>query len=655
MAVNRQETEDYTPESTKNETVHRKAITWRSIIFGLLGIFAGVWWGVYGDVVSQTDLTSTSLMIPPVIILAAFVAVNALVRKVLPGSELARGELITIYAMTTVGVVLSGMGMLQFLITTLGAVPYYGPQFGWEGYLDNIPAHTIMPKLSAIQGFYEGGEPVPYSAWIRPMVFWSLFLFSMLFTMTCINSILRKQWVERERLTYPIVALPLEMTDPSAGFFKNKMMWLGFLVAAGLETMNSLNYLYPTLPFLQIRAAEIIPPAQTVPWSAFGGITTTFYPLAIGLGYLLATEISFSCWFFYFFAKFQNLFVAAIGWKGGVGSISSPPYLGQQGTGGFIGIVIVVVYLARNHLKDVFRKAVKGAKDVDDSNEPLGYRTSVFGALIGFFAMIGFCIYVGISPLIAFLYIGIFILFSITIARLRAEAGPAWIEGPGMNAFDSVTNVVGSGNMTRNTLIAMGFFNWFATELRCNPMPQGAEAFKMGQVANVRQRWLGIIVLVAIVVGIAVGFMACLHVWYTYGAGTAKVEPWRTGMGADGFHKATRHLNNPTVSDIPTLLAVVFGAGVTFLLSYLRTQLIWFPFHPVGYVLANTSTLHWLWTPLFIAWLCKVVITKYGGIKAYRFMMPFFLGLIFGDYMTSGLWALAGSILGIQMYRCFPC
>jgi len=100
---------------------------------------------------------------------------------------------------------------------------------------------------------------------------------------------------------------------------------------------------------------------------------------------------------------------------------------------------------------------------------------------------------------------------------------------------------------------------------------------------------------------------------------------------------------------------MLFGVVVVFFLSAMRTRFIWFPFHPAGYVLANTGTMYWLWCPFLIAWLCKVIITRYAGIKGYRAALPFFLGLVLGDYISSGMWALAGSILGIRMYRCFPC
>jgi hypothetical protein len=90
-------------------------------------------------------------------------------------------------------------------------------------------------------------------------------------------------------------------------------------------------------------------------------------------------------------------------------------------------------------------------------------------------------------------------------------------------------------------------------------------------------------------------------------------------------------------------------------LSLMRVRFVWFPFHPAGYVLANTSTMYWLWCPFLIAWLCKLLITRYIGIRGYRTALPFFLGLVLGDYVAASMWSLAGSLLGIRMYRCFPC
>lgn len=70
--------------------------------------------------------------------------------------------------------------------------------------------------------------------------------------MLCISVILRKQWTENERLTYPIVQLPLQITSENAfqpgGLFRNKIFWMGFVVAGLIDTINSLNYYYPSIP-----------------------------------------------------------------------------------------------------------------------------------------------------------------------------------------------------------------------------------------------------------------------------------------------------------------------------------------------------------------------------------------------------------------------
>jgi len=647
---------DATDEAAERAGRGDRGITARAVVIGFVAIIPAVFWGVYGDVVSQTDLTSTSLMMPPILILAALLVINALIRRFRPAWVLTQTELITIYAMLTVSVVLSGMGMIQFLCTTLGAVPHYStPENLWAtNYLGYVP-RTIMPHLSAIDGFYRGNSPIPWSAWRTPILLWSAFLFSMLFCMMCINTIVRKQWMDRERLSFPIVQLPLEMTDPKSRFFTNRLMWLGFAVAAGLESMNSLAFLYPNIPYVQLKAYNWNAGISNPPWNAMGDFPSTFYPLAIGLGFVLSTDVSFSCWFFYVMTKLENVLVAAAGWKGVGATLSSPPYLGQQGVGGFIGIAVVAIYLSRGHLKDVFSKAFRRDSTVDDSDEPMGYDWAVGGLLIAFAAAVTFCFYVGVSPLVAIAYLGIYLVFCTTISRLRAEAGPPWAMGPDMDAMECVLQPLGTGAFSRQNLVALAYFNWFSIEMRCCPMPVQIEAMKMAQHSRARQRTMSLVLLLAIVIGIAVGFWACLAVWYEFGAGTAKVEPWRTGMGKAPFDRVTNYMKNPARPDIAGVTAIVAGGAFTCFLSFMRTKFIWFPFHPAGYVLANTGTMYWLWCPFLVAWLCKVIITRYAGIKGYRTALPFFLGLVLGDYMISSLWALAGSMLGIRMYRCFPC
>ena len=51
----------------------------------------------------------------------------------------------------------------------------------------------------------------------------------------------------------------------------------------------------------------------------------------------------------------------------------------------------------------------------------------------------------------------------------------------------------------------------------------------------------------------------------------------------------------------------------------------------------------------------KFSIIKYGGLKAYRSARPFFLGLVLGEMVCAGLWAIVGMTTGISTgYRIMP-
>ncbi len=56
------------------------------------------------------------------------------------------------------------------------------------------------------------------------------------------------------------------------------------------------------------------------------------------------------------------------------------------------------------------------------------------------------------------------------------------------------------------------------------------------------------------------------------------------------------------------------------------------------------------WSSVLLGWLIKVIIVKFFGMKANRRAVPFFLGLILGDYVVSSSWTLVGTIFGIPTY-----
>ena len=48
-----------------------------------------------------------------------------------------------------------------------------------------------------------------------------------------------------------------------------------------------------------------------------------------------------------------------------------------------------------------------------------------------------------------------------------------------------------------------------------------------------------------------------------------------------------------------------------------------------------------------------MLIVRFGGMKGYNAAIPFFLGLVVGDYVVGSLWSLFGPLNGLQTYKIY--
>ena len=84
-----------------------------------------------------------------------------------------------------------------------------------------------------------------------------------------------------------------------------------------------------------------------------------------------------------------------------------------------------------------------------------------------------------------------------------------------------------------------------------------------------------------------------------------------------------------------------------------RHHLLWWPLHPIGYPVGAVWLMDHLWMSVFLAWLIKLVVMKYGGPTLFRRTRPLFLGLILGQFVIAGVWLVVDYFTGMTDNRVF--
>src|SRR5579872_6376141 len=323
-----------------------RGVTLRAIVLGSLLVVPNCIWVLKTEGIWHSNhATAMSLFWNTVFFLFLLVVFNVFVlKRFAPRWAFRQGELITIYIFMTIASALAGHDSLQLGIPAVGGFPIWfqaqQPTLGWDKFNNYYPDHLMVKDMNILRPYYEGlGVGVLYTpahlrAWAGPVLWWCAFIVALGTVMICLNVFIRKQWMENEKLSYPIVQLPMAMTDNGGTltFFRQKPFWVGFLLAAGLDLYNGLATLYPSIPMIHVRhdygPHDLGQFLTTYPWNAAGDLPLPLYPFIIALGYFLPLDLSFSLWFFYLLKKGLLVFTAAVGIEQ-VGAHSFP-YLTEQ-------------------------------------------------------------------------------------------------------------------------------------------------------------------------------------------------------------------------------------------------------------------------------------------------------------------------------------
>ena len=617
---------------------------------GLVLVPVNYLWIIHMEVLRYSFPTYIVPFYNAVFSLFILITLNMASRKFLRKTFLSQGELLTIYVMLSACSALASINMMQILISVTGHAFWFAtPENEWKELIwEYLPKWLTISDKKVLTQYYNGESTLfqieHLKGWLLPIASWLVFTCILIFVMLCINVLLKKQWTETERLTYPIARLPIEMTK-EASFFKNKLMWIGFAVAGGLNLLSGLHFLYPAIPGLNMKMHHIGYLFSSKPWNAVGGVSISFYPFAIGLGFLMPLSLSSSCWVFYILYKVELVVSSVMG-------LNRPaPYPNQQTFGAYIGICLFALWAGRKHFKEVFSTAFarQERKSLDEGN--VSYKTAILGMILGTIFLIMFAVRAGMTLWVAVAFFVLYFVLAISVTRMRAELGFPVHDMHNMAPDHQLITVIGSRRLGYSNLTVFSLFRWFNRTYASHPMPHQLEGFQMTEKAGVTGKKIFFAIMLATAFGVLAFFFLLLQTYYTRGADSGRTGYWTLGFGIETFNRLQWRMSYPTQAD--HISTMFMGVGLTFsmILMVMRTRFFWWTLHPLGYAVANSWGMAHIWFPLLISSTAKWTILKYGGIKTYQRAVMIFLGLILGEFVVGSLWNIIGILLNIPTYQ----
>ncbi len=575
--------------------------------------------------------------------LVVVLSLNALAKRFKKQAFLSGREMLVLYVMLVISALLSSFGLGEQLLPNLVGVNYFAsPENNWRQLYRHIP-HWLVPfdpqgkeKQRVTVDFYEGlhyGEPIPWGRWLVPLIFWSIFALLLFLAMFCIARLIKKQWIEVERLTFPLLQLPLEICreETAPSFFHNPLMWLGFVIPLVYHSVNGLHRFFPYVPELPV-IVNLNQYFHTRPWTDLFVIYLVVAFSVIAIGFLLPSDISFSFWFFFLFFRGQELIASLIG-----ANLDNMPvyparfFVGFQSTGACVMIFFYMLYLMRNQLREAWRIS-KGA---------------VVGLIVSLLLIIIWMWMAGMSLWVSAIVIFSFLFFIVLVlSRCVSEVGLLMIQGL-FRPIDIISLGIPRAYLGAQNLAVMSLLDGaFMRDVRGILLPTFMDGFKISDVTKVETKNLYIAFGTAILVSMLT--LLPLQLWIIYRHGGITLNNWFLMSNPQlYFQQSSSLLNSPPSYDIRAPIFFLIGAGVTFFLYLMRTRYWWWPFHPLGYAMGPSWPVIVYWFPLLIGWFIKTFVNRYGGMRLFLRARIFFLGMILGEFATALLWALICSLFGV--------
>lgn len=641
----------------------KKEHTGIAIITGLL---AGViiWYAtpynnfvMMGPFISDSYLPLAGLFLVLLIVLG----IGPLMRLIIPDFAFSYRDKALIVSIILISSVVPGQGLLRALPYTLASLPTHvreNPSFAGifaEMDLNSwlFPDRTSFgAETPVVDGFVNRlteGESIPWIAWVRPVLIWGLFLVFCYMMMISLAMLLFPQWRRNERLSFPLLTVYGSIIEEPEGghhlpaLFLKKSFWIAAIGVFVIHLLAGWKQhdpsAIPAIP-VQWHLGNLFSDGllSNLPYRIH---SNRVYFIFLGIAFFMPSRIGFSIWFF----------VLAYAGYAVITTVYFPPYntmtITDHRLGGTIALTLVLLWLGRAHWIRVF----KGLFRPPQSEEERRDRGAARMFITGCFGIFLWLVWMGVQPGWALAFIVLGFMLSLTITRLVAETGMPFIRID-LSHHMNFLRLFPNSWLTSTTL----FFSYYiiiifaiGTRVSCTTMATHSLGLHENEPPR-KQLSLCKILLVVIMIGVVVGWAASLTANYHHGV-TLNGQERPVCYYAYGFtNKIVRTVQdfdegryNPLVHSQG--FHIGFGFVAVLLLMIATLVMPNWPLHPIGLLMVNTYYSNQAWASVFLGWMVKVLMLKYGGARIYRAAKPFFLGLIIGEVFSGILWSVIPVVL----------
>lgn len=645
-------------------------MTPRALIIGLLAVLLIGLATPYSDLVMRgTWIGLTAFPISAFFVLFVLVTLaNVVPRKL--GVGLSTAELLVVYCMMLVGAGIPSFGLTGLLIPYMAGPLYFAsPENKWEQTLwPHLPRWLHPPPGEVTTGLYEGlspGSALPWNAWVGPLAVWTLLALSVYLVFFCLCALLRKRWVDDEKLVFPLIQLPVEMARYAGGrdilpsFLRNRVMWAFFAVPFLIHALNGVHFYFPLVPGINVHRIALDSYLADRPWNALSPLWLRFLFSIIGLAYILPSELSFSLWTFYFFFLLQQVIGEAAGVP--MPAVQAYPvrrFVAHQMIGGIVLYFVLGLTAARPRLAEIWRAATGRAPGAweprrNDDAEPLSYSLALWGAAAGLAAI---CLWGAVAGAGFSSTLVLFVLYfavHIVAVRLVCEGGMLYVQHP-FRPLNMILAATGTYSLGPQRLAILALFDhlWMLDN-RSPLMPGVMQSLRLADEGSIPRRPLMAAMAGAVIVAIVASYASYLRLMYVEGG--TKLNTWFTTYYANNLYATwTNHLIVDGEPATPlAFLTMGAGAASMWLLTFMHRTYAWWPLHPIGYLMGASWPMINFWFPVFLGWLIKTAVLNLGGHKVYRRLLPGFLGLVLAEFLSAGLWVVIDLLAGMRGHEIF--